>query len=54
MIDVDPWSVAVLAVAAYIAVTALVRLMARRRDQLLEQFRKHLQAGKRRAADKQE
>jgi len=42
----DRWSVALLAVAGYVAVTALVRLMVRRRDQLLHEFRRQLRSGK--------
>jgi len=36
------WDVALLAAAGYIAVTALVRLMIRRRDQLVGEFREQL------------
>jgi hypothetical protein len=37
--NMDGWDIALLAAAAYVAVTALVRLMARRRNQLIEQLR---------------
>ncbi len=36
--NMDGWDIALLAAAAYIAVTALVRLMIRRRDQLVDRF----------------
>ncbi len=34
----DSWDIALLAVAAYVAVLALSRLMARRRNQLVEEL----------------
>lgn len=40
----DGWDIALLAAAAYIAVTALVRLMLRRRQQLWEQYRQQAEA----------
>jgi hypothetical protein len=46
----DGWDIALLAAAAYMAVTALVRLMLRRRDQMIEQLRKQTRAGRRPAA----
>jgi hypothetical protein len=36
----DGWDIALLAVAGYIAVVALVRLMLRRRNQLIEELLK--------------
>ena len=44
----DAWNVAILAAAGYVAVTALVRLMIRRRNQMLEQFRREVEKEKRR------
>ena len=44
----DAWNVAILAAAGYVAVTALVRLMIRRRNQILEQFRREVDKEKRR------
>ena len=46
MENMDGWDVALLAAAAYIAATALVRLMIRRRDQRLGEFRKRMKTGK--------
>lgn len=50
----DHWEIVLLAAAAYIAVTSLVRLMIRRRDQMLGEFREQMQAEKQRrqAAEK--
>ena len=44
------WDVALLAVAGYVAVVSLVRLMLRRRDQLLADFREQIQLEKQRKA----
>ncbi len=44
----DAWNVAILLAAAYVAVTTLARLMIRRRDQMLEQFRQEVEKEKRR------
>lgn len=38
----DTWDVTLLVVAGYLAVVALVRLMARHRDQLLGDFRRQV------------
>jgi len=46
MENMDGWDVALLAAASYLAVTALVRLMIRRRNQLLDEFRKQMREGK--------
>ena len=40
------WSVVLLVVAVYVAVLALVRLMAKRRDQMIEQFREEVEREK--------
>ncbi|MDY0167528.1 MAG: hypothetical protein RBS80_13355 [Thermoguttaceae bacterium] len=40
------WSIVLLVVAAYVAVLALVRLMAKRRDQMVEQFREEVEREK--------
>ncbi len=51
----DGWDVALLVAAGYIAVTALVRLMIRRRDQLVEHFRRDVKKEKsRRRAERQQ
>ena len=44
----DGWDVALLVAAGYLAVTALVRLMIRRRNQLVEHFRQDVKREKRR------
>ena len=46
--SMDGWDVALLAAAAYVAVTALVRLMIRRRDKAVSEFRKQLAEEKQR------
>ncbi len=38
--SMDGWDVALLVVAGYVAVVTLVRLMVRRRDQMLDEFRR--------------
>ena len=47
-ISMDAWNLAILAAAGYVAVTALVRLMIGRRNQMLEQFRREVDKEKRR------
>jgi heme exporter protein D len=39
----DGWDVALLVAAGYLAVSALVRLMLRRRDQVLDDFRRQVE-----------
>ncbi|HUT13907.1 MAG TPA: hypothetical protein VMY42_25685 [Thermoguttaceae bacterium] len=46
--NMDGWDVALLVAAGYVAATALVRLMTRRRDQLLDEFHRELAKRKRR------
>lgn len=49
----DRWDVLIIAVATYVAITALVRLMVRRRDELVAQVRQQiteLQKKKKKAA----
>ena len=49
----DRWDVLIIAVAAYVAVTTLVRLMVRRRNELIAQVRQQitdLQKKKKKAA----
>lgn len=46
METMESWDIALLVVVAYLAVAALVRLMTRHRDQLLERFRRDLQREK--------
>jgi hypothetical protein len=43
----DRWSIVLLATAAYFAVMFLVRLMIRRRDRLVGQFREEMEEAKR-------
>lgn len=45
---IDNWDVTMLIVAGYLAVIALVRLMARHRDQLIEDLRQQFEAEKKR------
>jgi hypothetical protein len=47
----DTWDITLLVVAGYLAVVALVRLMARHRDQMLDNFRSQLAAEKKRKQD---
>jgi len=44
MANMDGWDVALLAVAGYVAVTSLVRLMIRHRDLLTAKFRQEVKA----------
>ena len=50
METMESWDIALLVVVAYLAVAALVRLMARHRDQLVERFRQDVQREKRHRA----
>lgn len=50
----DGWSLALLVAAGYVATMALVRLMIGRRDQLLDQFRRRMRAGKKLRQTEQE
>ncbi|MCU0960708.1 MAG: hypothetical protein MUF48_11440 [Pirellulaceae bacterium] len=50
MADMTGWDVAILAVAAYVAVISLVRLMRARRDALVAQVRGELMAQRQRKA----
>lgn len=49
----DNWDVTLLIVAGYLAVVALVRLMARHRDQLLADLRRQMAAEKKRKRDEE-
>ena len=44
----DAWNVALLLAAAYVAITALIRLMIRRRNEMMEKFRHEVEKEKRR------
>jgi hypothetical protein len=46
----DNWDVTLLVVMGYLAIVALVRLMARRRDQLLDEFRRQIEEEQKRNA----
>jgi hypothetical protein len=48
MADMDGWSLAILVVAAYIAVTTLSRMMLRRRDEMMGQIRQEVEKNKKR------
>jgi hypothetical protein len=47
----DNWDVTLLVVAGYLAVVALVRLMTRKRDQMLAEFRDQIEKDKKREPD---
>jgi hypothetical protein len=49
----DGWDVALLLIACYVAVVALVRLMLHHRDVLTKRFRKELNAEQRRRAQEE-
>ena len=46
--NMDGWDVALVVVAGYVALVTLVRLMIRRRDQLMDEFRRKMRKEKRR------
>ncbi len=48
--SMDGWDVALLVAAGYVAATALVRLMIRHRDQLLNKFHEEVKREKKRRA----
>jgi hypothetical protein len=48
MANMNGWDVALLVVAGYVAVTALVRLMLRRRNQTIDEFRQQMEAERKR------
>ena len=50
MANMDGWDLALLVVAGYVATTALVRLMIRRRDRMLAEFRRRMADEKKRKA----
>jgi len=52
--NMDGWDVALLVVAGYVALVTLVRLMIRRRNQMLDEFRSELRKGKRRKQAEEE
>ena len=45
----DTWDIVILVVAAYVAITTLVRLMIQRRNRLLARFRRQMAEEKRKA-----
>jgi len=45
--NMDSWDVTLLIVAGYVAIVALVRLMARRRNQVYEELRRQAETEKR-------
>jgi hypothetical protein len=50
MAGVNGWEVALLVVGAFVAVTALVRLMANRRDQILDDLSRTAKRPKKKSA----
>ena len=50
MDTMESWDIALLVVVVYLAVVALVRLMARHRDQLVDRLRRDVQRQKRHRA----
>lgn len=50
----DRWDVIVILIAGYVSVMALVRLMARRRNQLIEHFRDEIEKQVQAKTDKQQ
>ena len=44
--NMDGWDVALLVVAGYVAIVTLVRLMIRRREQMLAKFRREVEKEK--------
>lgn len=46
--SMDGWDLVLFVVAGYLAAVTLVRLMIRRRDQMLDEFRKEVEQQKRR------
>lgn len=50
----DRWDVIVILIAGYVSVMALVRMMARRRNQLLEHFRDEIEQQVQSTTDKQQ
>ena len=53
MENMDGWNLVLLAVAAYVAVVTLARMMIRRRDQLMARFRREVEREKGRRAASQ-
>ena len=54
METMNGWDVALLVIAGYVAVTALVRLMTWRREQLLSEFRRRVKLEKKQRKAKME
>lgn len=50
--ELDKWDIAILAVAAFVAVTALVRLMLARRDDMIREIQEQIDATKTKKAKK--
>ena len=48
MANINGWDVVVLVAAGYVGAMALVRLMIRRRNQVLDEFRQQMKAERRR------
>lgn len=51
MDTIESWDIALLLVVGYLAAAALVRLMARHRDELVQRFRRELEQEKRHQAN---
>jgi len=54
MQGLEAWEIALLAIAAYVAVLALVRLMRRHRDKLTQDYEQQLHRGKKRSKAKKQ
>lgn len=54
MANMNGWDVAVLVAAGYVGVMALVRLMIRRRSQVLDEFHERMKAERRRKRQKEQ
>jgi len=54
MENMDGWDIALLVVVAYVALSVLVRLMLRHRDEVLTRFRAEMQRSKDKKAKKAE
>ena len=49
----DNWDITLLVVAGYLAVIALVRLMRRQRDQMLDEFRRQIKEDNKREKEEE-
>jgi len=54
MANMEVWDVVLLVAAGYVALTTLVRLMLRRRDERVGRFRKEVEREQRRRSDRRQ